>query len=44
MFAGGTLKKHNRIESLNWLCPAEVFMLESFDFQKHFLQLGALRT
>jgi hypothetical protein len=31
-------------KSSNWLCPAEVFMPESFDFKQHFPQLVALRT
>ena len=31
-------------KSLNWKCPAELFMPESFDFFKHHHQLVALRT
>ena len=30
-------------KSLNWRCPAEVFMPESFDFFQHYHQLVALR-
>lgn len=31
-------------KSLNWKCPAELFMPESFDFFEHHHQLVALRT
>jgi hypothetical protein len=37
------LNTHPR-KSLNWLCPAEVFMPDSFDFNQHYHQLVALRT
>lgn len=31
-------------KSLNWRCPADLFMPESFDFSRHFLQLVALQN
>jgi len=31
-------------KSLDWLCPAEVFMPESFNFNQHYHQLVALRS
>ena len=31
-------------KNLDWKCPAELFMPESFDFFKHHHQLVALRT
>ncbi len=31
-------------KSLNWLCPTEVFMPDSFDFNQHYHQLVALQT